>query len=69
MPKIIAVKVTVNNIQAAGSLREVVRTEGNDVAHMMSALRALGVAFIVQIVVVAAGFLASIALTAALGRG
>jgi hypothetical protein len=47
----------------------VVRTEGNDIAHMMNALRALGVAFLVQIVTVAAGFLASVALTSTLGQG
>ncbi len=56
-------------IQAAGSLREVVQTEGSDVAHMMNALRALGVAFLVQILTVAAGFLLSIALSVAMSQG
>jgi hypothetical protein len=55
-------------IQAAGSLREVVVTEGADIHHMMSALRALGVAFLVQIIVVLAGFALSIALTFTLSQ-
>jgi hypothetical protein len=54
-------------IQAAGSLRAVVQTEGNDVEHMLAALRELGVAFLVQLVTVAVGFLASVVLSTTLG--
>jgi hypothetical protein len=66
---IVQVVVGIAFIQAASSLREVVRTEGNDIAHMMSAVRALGVAFLVQIIAVAAGFLLSIALASVVSRG
>ncbi len=43
-------------IKTAKALQLVVETEGDDISHMMTAVKSLGSAFLVQLIVVALAF-------------
>ena len=52
-------------IKTAKSLQLVVDTQGDDVAHMMTAVQSLGAAFLVQLIVVGVAFVLGMILGAA----
>jgi hypothetical protein len=57
---IIAIIVGVTFLGVGNSLKAVVQTQGNDIAHMMQALQKMSSAFTVQIVCAILGFLLAI---------
>ncbi len=66
---IVSVLIGIAFVGAAGSLKAVVDTEGNDIDHMMTAVQKLGTAFLIQVgvtaVVVVLGLLLGLAAAAA----
>jgi hypothetical protein len=54
-------------VGTARSLRAVVETRGDDIAHLMQALRRLGVAFVIQLVMFVLAFVAALLLGLAAG--
>ena len=59
---IVSVVIGMVFLGAAGSLKAVVDTEGEDIDHMMAAVQKLGIAFLVQVIVTVAAFVVGILL-------
>ncbi len=57
-----AIIVGVIFVRVAGALQLVVNTEGNDVQHMMEAIKKLGDAFLIQLAVMAIAVIAMVLL-------
>ena len=66
IPALVTVIVGIFFIRGASRLRAVVKTEGDDVAHLMGALQSIGTAFLIQLVMAILGFV-MVALVAGLG--
>ncbi len=56
-------------ISTARSLRSVVTTQGDDIAHLIEALRKLGLAFLIQLVVFALAFALFLVIVIATSEG
>jgi hypothetical protein len=57
---IVGIVVGISFLGVGNSLKAVVQTQGNDVAHMMQALEKMGGAFLVQIICAIAGFVLTV---------
>jgi hypothetical protein len=57
---VIAIIIGITFIGVSNSLKMVVQTQGNDIAHMMQALQKMGSAFLVQIVCAVIGFVLAV---------